>query len=115
MNEYRERIREKIPTWIDIIKRTTHALQKQTIMLTMRMGVAIVREGDVYAEYQKAKQFSEVSLEAIDDMSADSEINEGNYLFYMNRMKEFREVVDGMWRQYLILSLDENKGKEGKE
>jgi hypothetical protein len=115
MNEYRQQIRENIPRWIEMIKRTEHDLQKQTLMLAMRVGVAIVREGDVYTEYQKAKEFSEVSLGAIDELSDDSEINEGNYLFYMNKMKEFREDVDDMWRCYLILMLDEDKGKERKE
>ena len=112
MNEYREKIRENIPTWIDMMKRTDHELQKQTVMLRMRIGVAIVRQGDVYAEYQKAKQFSEVSLDALDDLSDESEINEGNYLFYMNRMKKFRNEVDDLWKCYLILMQDENRGTE---
>jgi len=114
MDEYRQQIRENIPRWIEIIKRTEHDLQKQGTTLQMRIGVAILREGDVYTEYQKAKRFSEVGLEALDELSDESEINDGDYLFHMNKMKEFREEIDDMWRCYLILMLDEDKGKENK-
>ena len=114
MNEYRQQVRGIIPTWIETIKRTKHDIQKQTTTLQLRIGVAILREGDVYTEYQKAKRFSEVGLEALDELSDESEINDGDYLFHMNKMKEFREEIDDMWRCYLILMLDEDKGKENK-
>ena len=118
MNEFREGLQRIIPMWIDIIKLANAAendIEKDTKTLSLRIAVAILREGDVYTEYEKAKKYSEGSVEALDALSEREMIDDGFYLQEMNSIKEFREVVDGMWRHYLILSLDENKGKEGKE